>query len=540
MSAFSLKNGRNSAIKKGLIFACAAIIAAGAVFAALGGRTEKAFANSAQRYYKGIDSGGVAVKHKEGLVSVKSETLTFDISSETLKNYNYGTNSAGTVTASYELFNEGETAAKVGLLFPLGQSGYEERPLDEDASLFTGEEGQSGYEGKKTSDAYAVKRNGEDVEKNIRHSFKWSGEDFDLEKDSKRLYDGYKEDDFYSPELKVYKREYSVAGTDLENAVFGCSVSKSAERGIMADISRYESSYGETRFYGRVKENKFTIYFLGEDKADFHLKINIYKSFDIEHEKPTGALVTPISVEETAFGEMVEQSRNSAKAAEVTKEDWYNAVISYLYASGKNLTEPYFDAVAHNLLRWYEYELDFAAGETVTNEVTAPLYPSVDAWYSPNKYTFVYLLSPAKTWKSFKNLTVKINTDMYLTEGHLSFAGQSLTKNDSGYEAKFEVLPESELVFTLCASENPERVGGKAWKTFGIAFGIIFVIAVLAVLAVPVTGLVLLCTYHKNLKKKNAEIAAKEKAVDSENGGKAEFGGENPSEKTEKESDKEN
>lgn len=519
MSAFSLKNGKNSAIKRGLIFACAAIIAAGAIFAALGGRTEKAFANSAQRYYYGIDSGGVAVKHKEGLVSVKSETLTFDISSETLKNYNYGTNSAGIVTASYELFNEGETAAKVGLLFPLGQSGYE---------------------GKNTSDAYAVKRNGEDVEKKIRHSFKWSGEDFDLEKDSKRLYDGYKEDDFYSPELKVYKREYSVAGTDFENAVFGCSVSKSAERGIMADILRYESSYGETRFYGRVEENKFTIYFLGEDKADFHLKINIYKSFEIEHEKPTGALVTPISVEETTFGEMVEQSRNSAKAAEVTKEDWYNAVISYFYASGRNLMEPHFDAAAHNLLRWYEYELDFAAGETLVNEVTAPLYPSVDAWYSPNKYTFVYLLSPAKTWKSFKNLTVKINTDTYLTEGKLSFAGQSLTKNNSGYEAKFEVLPESELVFTLCASENPERVGGKAWKTFGIAFGIIFVIAVLAVFAVPVTGLVLLCTYHKNLKKKNAEIAAKEKAVDSENGGKAEYGGENPSEKTEKESDKEN
>ena len=539
MSAFSLKNGKNSAFKRGLIFACAAIIAAGAIFAALGGRTEKAFANSAQRYYYGFDSGGVAVKFKEGLVSVKSETLTFDISSAGLNDYNYGAKSAGTVTASYELFNEGETAAKVGLLFPLGQGGREERPSDEAASLVAGEEGQSGYEGKKTSDAYAVKRNGEEVEKKIRHSFKWSGEDFDLENDCKRLYDGYKEDDFYSPELKVYKREYSVAGTDFENAVFGCSVSKSAERGIMADILRYESSYGETRFYGRVKENKFTIYFLGEDKADFHLKINIYKSFEIENEKPTGAVVTPLSVEETTFGEMVEQSRISAKAAEVTKEDWYNAVVSYLYASGRNLTEPYFDAAAYHLLRWYEYELDFAAGETLVNEVTAPLYPAVDAWYSPHKYIFVYLLSPAKTWKSFKNLTVKINTDMYLTEGDISFAGQSLTKSDSGYEAKFEVLPESELVFTLCASENPERANEKAWKTFGIAFGIIFVIAVLAVLAVPVTGLILLCTYHKNLKKKNAEIAAKERASDSENGVKTEFGAENSSEKTEKENDKE-
>ena len=518
MSAFSLKNGKNSAFKRGIIFACAAIIAAGAIFAVLGGRAEKTFANSAQRYYYGFDSGGVAVKFKEGLVSVKSETLTFDISSAGLKDYNYGKKSAGTVTASYELFNEGETAAKVGLLFPLGQSGYEEEKL---------------------SDAYAVKRNGEDVEKKIRHSFKWSGEDFDLEKDCKSLYDGYKEDEFYSPELKVYKREYSVAGTDFENAVFGCSVSKSAERGIMADILRYESSYGETRFYGRVKENKFTIYFLGEDKADFHLKINIYKSFEIENEKPTGAVVTPLSVEETTFGEMVEQSRISAKAAEVTKEDWYNAVISYLYASGRSLTEPYFDAAAYNLLRWYEYELDFAAGETLVNEVTAPLYPAVDAWYSPHKYIFVYLLSPAKTWKSFKNLTVKINTDMYLTEGDISFAGQSLTKSDSGYEAKFEVLPESELVFTLCASENPERAGGKAWKTFGIAFGIIFVIAVLAVLAVPVTGLILLCTYHKKIKRKNAEIAAKESAVNSENGGKAELGAENSSEKTEKENDKE-
>lgn len=515
---YSLKNKKKTVIKSVFILALAAVTAAGVIFSAFGA-SEKSFAMP-QLYYDGVDSGVVAFKYKEGEVSVKSETVTFDIFSENLQNYCYGTNKAGTVTASYELVNEGKTAAKVGLLFPFGRKLYHNPDIsDED---------------------YVVKKNGVETEKKIRHSFQENAEEFDIIKDSSRLYDGYKEDVFYSPDLKVYKREYSVEQTDTENFVFGFSVGKSEERTIMADVAMYQSSYGETRVYGRIKDNKFTVYFLGKDREDFHLKVKIYKSFDTEYEKPNEAAITPLSVTETTFGEIVEESRIFAKAEKVSKEDWYNAVIAYIYASDKDLTEPSFDIVSNYLLRWYEYELDFAAGETLVNEVVAPLYPSENGFYSPKKYTFVYLVSPAKTWKSFGSLTVKINTDIYLLRSEGFFAASDFTKTDAGYEAKYETLPEGELVFTLCASQNPERVIDNSLKGLRIFLVIFAIIGTLAVLSVPVAGVILLMVYHKNLKKKNAEKAGKENSEKGDKSEKTDGGAKRFAEQTEKENDKRN
>ena len=149
-------------------------------------------------------------------------------------------------------------------------------------------------------------------------------------------------------------------------------------------------------------------------------------------------------------------------------------------------------------------------------------------------------MSPAKTWKSFGSLTVKINTDIYLLRSEGFFAASDFTKTDAGYEAKYETLPEGELVFTLCASQNPERVIDNSLKGLRIFLVIFAIIGTLAVLSVPVAGVILLMVYHKNLKKKNAEKAGKENSEKGDKSEKTDGGAKRFAEQTEKENDKRN
>ena len=102
-------------------------------------------------------------------------------------------------------------------------------------------------------------------------------------------------------------------------------------------------------------------------------------------------------------------------------------------------------------MRWYEYTLSLEPGQTLTNTVTAPLYPAIDAGYTPSIYTYTYLLSPAKTWVQFGELKIVVNTPYYMTENNQS----SFSKTEKGYELTLPGLPEEELTFTLSESEHP-------------------------------------------------------------------------------------
>ena len=113
----------------------------------------------------------------------------------------------------------------------------------------------------------------------------------------------------------------------------------------------------------------------------------------------------------------------------------------------------YTDRSDFSLMRWYEYTLTPEPGQTLTNTVTAPLYPSFDKEYAPSIYSYTYLLSPAKTWARFGELKIEVNTPYYMTENNQGgFSG-----TEKGYELTLPGLPEKELTFTLSESPNPGR-----------------------------------------------------------------------------------
>ena len=124
----------------------------------------------------------------------------------------------------------------------------------------------------------------------------------------------------------------------------------------------------------------------------------------------------------------------------ILESDWYNAQVELLRLSyetwGSGLSQ--IEEGDFSLMRWYEYTLTLAPGQTLKNAVTAPLYPAIDAGYTPSLYSYTYLLSPAKAWAQFGELEVVVKTPYYMTESGID----GFTKTDGGYALTLPGLPE--------------------------------------------------------------------------------------------------
>ena len=138
----------------------------------------------------------------------------------------------------------------------------------------------------------------------------------------------------------------------------------------------------------------------------------------------------------------------------ILESDWYNAQVELLRLSSETLGNGLIQIEEgdFSLMRWYEYTLTLEPGQTLKNAVTAPLYPAIDAGYTPSLYSYTYLLSPAKTWAQFGELEVVVKTPYYMTESGID----GFTKTDGGYALTLPGLPENELTFTLSESEKPQ------------------------------------------------------------------------------------
>lgn len=77
----------------------------------------------------------------------------------------------------------------------------------------------------------------------------------------------------------------------------------------------------------------------------------------------------------------------------------------------------------------------------------------IDLRYEPDEFGYTDLLSSAKTWKSFGELEIVINTPYYISSSSID----GFTKTETGYTMKLDGLPEVELTFNLSTSENPTK-----------------------------------------------------------------------------------
>ena len=135
-------------------------------------------------------------------------------------------------------------------------------------------------------------------------------------------------------------------------------------------------------------------------------------------------------------------SASNIKAANV------ESIVVRMYSPGYTSA----DEFASSLMRWYQYEITIEPKSSITNTVTAPIYPAIDARYVPTIFNYTYLLSPASTWSSFGELEIVVNTPFYITDNTID----GFIKTDNGYTYKQNGLPSGELEFTLCTDKNPK------------------------------------------------------------------------------------
>ncbi len=439
-------------------------------------------ANSAQSWWEGTDGSGVIVTGESSPVVVERETLTFDIQ-EFPDSYYQDVEAflaySGRVTAAYTFYNPSDYTVTARLLFPFGN-----RP-DYDG-IYDESSGERLY-GMDT-EKYDITIEGEPVEKTVRHSLSLWYKPFDLEENLALLADDYIQDDFYNPQLTVTGYTYRADQVNLE-AYGAATAAFDIEKGLEDIVYYLPGQSGQhiqdgerLRVETGIEENGelFTVYVLGEHPPAAP-EWKFYEDGGAEDGEEIEGTMTLEGTETMTLREFALRDWN--KQSGVSEMDWYNAVVSMMQQETAADDYPvvslerYAWGLEENLMRWYEYELVIGPGERLVNEVTAPLYPSIDLVYEPPVYGYTYLLSPAKTWSEFGELEIVINTPYYLVESGI----EGFEKEGEGYVLRLDGLPDGELEFTLSASQEPERPGNSAYiLTFGVLAAVPVILILLA------------------------------------------------------------
>ncbi len=172
---------------------------------------QPAYANSAQRHWRGTDGTGAVVTGEDCPIVVDKELLTFDVQ-EFPEQYYPDTDSflayTGKVTAEYIFHNPADYTVTATLVFPFGNPPHYGEYIYDHA---TGQPVD-------VSDTlkYGVTLDGKPVEAIVRHTLKARHTTFFLDEALPKLADSYISDSFFNPDLPVWVQRYSVTGIDKE------------------------------------------------------------------------------------------------------------------------------------------------------------------------------------------------------------------------------------------------------------------------------------------------------------------------------------
>lgn len=465
-----------------------------------------AFANSAQMSWEGIDSTGAIITEKNSPIIVEKEVLTFDInelpknhyqSKQEIEAYN------AKVTAEYTFYNPSDLTVTAKLLFPFGHlPTYADVYYDEDGERIKFDD----------TSRFDITVNGEPVEKNIRHTFSHVYDQFVLERDTSWLTDGFVEDKFYSPDLTVTRYKFKISGVDTEkfdaaDAAFDLPKGLGNYRVYLPDQSgSHTQKDGDLRVATWVQKNdrEFDMYVFGTPFETMP-EWKIYENGGVEDKEVIAGTVSLTGTETMTFKDFALAGR--VEESPVLEHDWYNAVVAEMNLAAESSEHPIVrswsvSSFDKSLMRWYEYEITLAPGERITNAVTAPIYPGIDMSYEPDIFEYSYLLSPAKTWKSFGELEIVINTPYYLTECVL----EGFTKTENGYSLKLDGLPEGELEFTLSTAEKPYKAPSPYLSGIDWPATIALVVGIAVVLAGGITAFVLIRKKKKGAARNESNV----------------------------------
>ena len=421
--------------------------------------TSPASANSAQTSWSGVDSTGNYATDEDCPVTVEQELLTFDLS-EFPENHDQDEASfldySGKVTAQYTFYNPADYTVTATLAFPF--------PDD-----FTSDFKSGRVTFTSDTEKFAISADGNRIEKQLRHTFFPRYDKFDLERDLKRLRDGFADDPFYSPDLPVTLYTYRIEHLDEETypdanvAVYLPGTEEDNRRCLLLEQNGGMSSpmHGALRVSAWAEEGmELHLYVIGEPFSQLP-EWRFYQDDKTEDGEEINGRLALVSSETLTFKDFALARYNSESG--ILESDWYNAIVDslnenslegsiFIQSQLLEMSSGMLD-LSDNLMRWYIYELTLEPGQTLINTVEAPMYPSaINQRDYPTVYRYSFLLSPAQTWTEFGNLEIVINTPFYLYDSNL----QGFEKTESGYALTLNGLPEDGLLFSL-SPQLPEE-----------------------------------------------------------------------------------
>ena len=213
--------------KKSVVFTIITIFVAIIIIATVLVFPERvADANSAQRYFEGIDSTGALVTMENCPIVVDKEDLDFyvEYTDDTPSRDDvYYAARFGYVTATYTFRNPSENTINMDVVFPYGYAPKNDKIVEKECS---------------------VKVDGEDVAWGKRYTLKEYYR-FNALDDMKLIKDGFDQDEYFYTDKKVYKYVYSV-NDDVNGRKLEFQFDSSSDRKIVTDYYSYSR---KTRTY---------------------------------------------------------------------------------------------------------------------------------------------------------------------------------------------------------------------------------------------------------------------------------------------------
>ena len=465
--------------KKSVVFTIITIFVAIIIIATVLVFPERvADANSAQRYFEGIDSSGAIVTIENCPVVVDKEDLDFYIYYQGKSNSQGQYEQFGSVCATYTFRNPSENTINMDVVFPYGYK--DENKSDKDDCSVSVDGAQIAWRTRYTHIDYYP---------------------FDIERDLSSLSDDFVQDSFFTTTQKVYKYTYSVSDT-AQGLDLTFEYDRNWARKVVCDFHSQREGNKQQIVMSTAGKSQLVFYVVGEDLDIAACDVTV-----IGGQK--GGHLSLVSRQEQTFGDELAYVNRPA-GSDVLDIDWYNALSNTLKSlRDRTVINPLEFVISRypefSLFRWCQYTLSIAPGQTIVNSVTVPLFPARNERYIPAVYEFIYYLSPATTWAGFKDLTVNIHTDGYL----LNYAKKGFAKTDGGYTYHSDKLPDGELTFKICSEETQKS------RNF-IFFVIIFLYILAIVLGLTVGAplvvfsiTITIIAIVKSVKKKKADKAAK-------------------------------
>lgn len=438
-----------------------------------------ALANSGPVYWYGHPSSDIMLIEANSPIKIESENLVFDFSDSE----KFSDTINGKVTATYEMFNPTDEVQSVEMVFP-----FVERldSFSKDDIVITANNSELSY------DIYigdVVNSYGDPLQVDKEASFDFNKIVSTITNDL------YEARDFNEKEKgKLYTIEVKPTTDERINFVVNFEYDSNKTKVLTNSFNSYGYDGKTTEITAWSYEPVILeIFVLGED-----IDLNIDTFTDGEQKQKTDLLSYETATDELGIkAYLMDYLKNNPN-------ELYNGLISdtQLY----NLYAKAFDDYStrntgyinlYDLIEQANYERILSLVYTVSFPENSRKKVSVSYRTSGTMdktetadplYTFDYILNPAKNWRDFKNLTIKIIPPEQAP--HIIKSNIKLDKEENNVHiASFEKLPDDDLTFTLYANEKItliDKLEGKSQKKFWYFTPFVFGAIVLIIIGVVI------------------------------------------------------